>query len=236
MSSQRFSERLTRVCVIAAIALLLPIESLARAGVNNASGISQRSRRRVTASSPQEMLDLALYYYKNNDISGKTEQSFQQLLTSRYEQTPQYETAQFYLGAYYQRKFYVQLAKDGEKDWNALKQAAVEYRKYTDKFYKTGTHTWLTDSFFNLALVKLQLNENSAAIDELLKMKNAERMDSTVYIYQVVWSSKSQSVVDAYVPAARLAEYSLSVVQAKDYYFERAVLQIQKWCQATATR
>jgi len=230
------SQSLTRVCLIAAIALLLPIESLARSGMNTAHGVSQKSRRRATSSSPQEMLDLALYYYNNDDISGKAEQSFQQLLTSKYEQTPQYETAQFYLAAYYQRKFYLQLAKGGEKDWNALKQAAVEYRKYTDKFYKTGTHTWLNDSFFNLALVKLQLNENSAAIDELLKVKYAERLDSTVYIYQVVWSSKSQSVVDAYIPAARLAEYSLSVVQAKDYYFEKAVLQIQKWCQATATR
>lgn len=236
MSSQRFSLRATRVCLIAVIALLLPIESQARSSVNTTPEVSQKSRKRAISSSPQEMLDLALYYYNNDDISGKAEQSFQQLLTSRYEQTPQYETAQFYLGAYYQRKFYVQLAKGGEKDWNVLKQAAFEYRKYTDKFYKTGTHTWLTDSFFNLALVNLQLNENNGAINELLKMKNAEGLDPTVYIYQVVWSSKSQSVVDAYVPATRLAEYSLSVVRAKDYYFERAVLQIQKWCQATATR
>jgi len=177
------------------------------------------------------MLDLALYYYNNDDITGKAEKSLQQLLTKKNEQTPQYETAQYYLAAYYQRKFYLQLAKQHYYDWNTLKQAAVEYRKYTDRFYKQGKHTWLSDSFFNLAIVDLQLGEPAKAVEELSKIKSASQTDPTVYLYQIVWSPQSQSVIDAYLPAARLADYTQSVVTNKDYYFERAVLLIQKWAQ-----
>ena len=222
------SQVLRRICLIAAVALLLPSGSLARAREN----FGQKAAQKVSPSSPQGMLDLALYYYNNDDITGKAEKSLQQLLTKKNEQTPQYETAQFYLGAYYQRKFYLELTKQHYYDWNTLKQAAIEYRKYTDRFYKQGKHTWLSDSFFNLAIVNLQLDERSKALEELSKMKGASQIDPTVYIYQIVWSPQSQSVIDAYLPTARLADYTQSVVNSKDYYFDKALLLIQKWCQS----
>jgi hypothetical protein len=120
----------------------------------------------------------------------------------------------------------------GYHDWNSLKQAAVEYRKYTDQFYKQGKHTWLSDSFFNLAIVNLQLGDRGRALEELSKMKDASILDPSVYIYQLVWSPQSQSVIDAYLPTARLADYTTSVVMTKDYYFEMALLLIQKWSQS----
>lgn len=218
---------LRRICLMATIALLLPAGSLGR----SRESFGQKMAQKISPSSPQGMLDLALYYYNNDDITGKAEKSLQQLLTRKNEQTPQYETAQYYLAAYYQRKFYLQLAKQHYYDWNTLKQAAVEYRKYTDRFYTQGKHTWLSDSFFNLAMVDLQLGETAKAVEELSKIKSASQADPTVYLYQIVWSPQSQSVIDAYLPAARLADYSQSVVTNKDYYFERAVLLIQKWAQ-----
>lgn len=223
-----FSADFRRICLIAAVALLLPAGSLAR----SRESFGQKMSQKVSPSSPQGMLDLALYYYNNDDITGKAEKSLQQLLTKKNEQTPQYETAQYYLAAYYQRKFYLQLAKQHYYDWNTLKQAAVEYRKYTDRFYKQGKHTWLSDSFFNLAMVNLQLGEPAKAVEELSKIKSASQTDPTVYLYQIVWSPQSQSVIDAYLPAARLADYTQSVATSKDYYFEKAVLLIQKWCQS----
>src|ERR1041384_4601647 len=197
MSSQILSSGFRRICLIAAIALLLPAGSLARSRENFG--------QKVSPSSPQGMLDLALYYYNNDDISGKAEKSLQQLLTKKNEQSPQYETAQYYLAAYYQRKFYLQLTKKRYSDWNTLKQAAAEYRKYTDRFYKQGKHTWLSDSFFNLAMVDLQLGEPAKALEELSKLKGAAQVDPTVYIYQIVWSPQSQSVIAAYLPSPRLA-------------------------------
>jgi hypothetical protein len=228
MSSQILSSGFGRICLIAAAALLLPAASIAQPPQSSA----QKASQKVSPSSPQGMLDLALYYYNNDDISGKAEKSLQQLLTKKNEQSPQYETAQYYLAAYYQRKFYLQLTKKRYSDWNTLKQAAAEYRKYTDRFYKQGKHTWLSDSFFNLAMVNLQLGEPAKALEELSKLKGAAQVDPTVYIYQIVWSPQSQSVIDAYLPSARLADYTQSVVTSKDYYFDKALLLIQKWCQS----
>ena len=227
MFSQILSLGFRRTCLIVAIATLLPVVGLAqpqeKAGAQHPQAAAQ--------TSAQSALDLALYYYNSDDTTGKAEESFKRLLTRYNVQTAEYETGQYYLAAYYQRKFYLQSTK-GERDWNALKQSAIEYRKYTDQFYKQGKHTWLCDSFFNLALVHLQLGEPTKAFEELSKMRDASSLDPHVYIYQVVWSPQSQSVVDAYLPTERLADYTISVVQCKDYYFERAVLQIQKWCQS----
>lgn len=226
MFSQILNSGIRRVFLIAVIALLAPAASQAQE--NNARPYAQKG----SPGSPQGLLDLALYYYNNDDLTGKAEESFRRLLTTSNEHTAEYETGQYYLAAYYQRKFYLQSTKRKDPDWNSLKQAAIEYRKYTDRFYKEGKHTWLSDSFFNLAIVNLQLGENWKASEELSKMKSASQVDPTVYIYQVVWSSQSQSVIDAYVPTTRLADYTMSVIGGKDYYFERAMLLIQKWCQA----
>jgi len=222
-----FSQILRRACLMAAIALLLPVSSFAQPQQTS----NQVYSKKAAQVSPQGMLDLALYYYNNDDTTGRAEESFKRLLTRYNEQTPQYEAGQYYFAAYYQRKFYLQSAK-GERDWNALKQAGIEYRKYTDQFYKQGKHTWLSDSFFNLALVNLQLGETWKAVDELSKMKDASALDPTVYIYQVVWSPQSGSVIDAYLSTARLGDYTVSLVGRKDYEFQRALVQIQKWCQS----
>ena len=226
MFSQILSSGFRRTCLIAAIGLLLPVGSLARSRESS----QQDFARKASPASPQGMLDLALYYYNNDDLTGRAEESFQRLLTRHNEQTPQYETGQYYFAAYFQRKFYLQSTK-GHYDWNALKRAAVEYRKYTDQFYNQGDHTWLSDAFFNLAIVNLQLGEPWKALEELSKMRDASSIDPKVYIYQVVWSPHPQTVVDAYLPTTRLADYTVSVVGSKDYYFEKALVQIQKWCQ-----
>ena len=222
-----FSQILSRACLIAVVALLLPVSSLAQPQQTSNQGYSKK----VAQTSPQAMLELALYYYNNDDTTGRAEESFKRLLTRYDVQIPQYEAAQYYLAAYYQRKFYLQSAK-GEPDWNALKQAAVEYRNYTDQFYKQGKHSWLSDAFFNLAIVNLQLGEPWKAVDELSKMRDAAEIDPTVYIYQVVWSPQSESVIDAYLPTTKLGDYTMSLVRRKDYEFERALVQIQKWCQS----
>ena len=121
-----------------------------------------------------------------------------------------------------------------------LEDGRDAYRAYTDRYYGGGTHQWLNESFFNLAMVHLQRNEPGEALNELSKMRKAVEIDPTVYIYQIVWSPQSQDVIDASLPAAQLADYALKVVhenrKGKDFDFDRAVLMIQKWCQGQRVR
>ena len=230
-----FSNRLIlcRICVTASILLLLPGAVLGQTTRRKAPTRNRVAVQTPTTSSSKATLDLAMYYYNSGDISGKAEQAFKKVLQN-YERTPEYETAQYFLAAYYQRKFYLQQAKNPEKqpDWNGLKQSIPEYLKYTSKFGKEGKHTWLSDAFFNLALVYLRVGDIDSAKGALWRIKEASVKDPTIYIHQVVWSPQSQTVVDAQLSASQLADYTLSLVQGKDYYFDKAVLQLQKWAQA----
>lgn len=224
MSPLLFNPRFHRICMIVGMVLLLPAGSLAQSAYSPAAQQTDRS-------SPQSTLDLALYYYNNDDLDERAEDLLKRLLTKRYDGTSQSESAQYYLAAYRQRRFYWCRDKRGDPDWSALKQAAVDYRTYTDKYYGGGTHKWLNESFFNLAIVHLQLGEPWNALNELSKMKKAAEKDPAVYIYQVTWSFQSQDVIDSSLPAVQLAEYATKVIQENGKNFDRAVLLIQKWCQ-----
>lgn len=183
------------------------------------------------ASAPQEILALGTYYYNNDDLSGRAEQSFRQLLTSRYAGTEEAESAQYFLASYYERKFYIQRAKWRRDDWDSLKQAIVEYRHYTDKYYNSGTSKWLSDSFFNLAVVYMQLNDNGNAFNELSKIKSAAARDSTIYVYQIIFSPQSKDVIDAFVPATRLADMTSSLLSNGKSYFDERIASLTRWCQ-----
>src|SRR5437868_7602529 len=54
----------------------------------------------------QQVLAKALFYYNNDDISDEAARQCQ-LVLKQYSSTPEAETAQFYLGSYYQRKYYI---------------------------------------------------------------------------------------------------------------------------------
>ena len=225
MSSLLFNRRFRMLCMIAGMVLLLTAVSLAQ------------SPNAQTDQRAQSKLDLALHYYNTDDLNKRAEDLLKQLLIKRYDGTPQSESAQYYLGAYYQRRFYLCREKRGDPDWSALKDGRDAYRAYTDRYYTAGTHQWLNESFFNLAMVHLQLNDPWNAVNELEKMKKAAEIDPGVYIYQIVWSSQSQDVIDSSLPAAKLADYALKVVEEvanenKEYFnVDKAVLLIQKWCQ-----
>lgn len=219
MSSLLFNRRVRWLCMIAGMVLLLPAGSLAQ---STAAQIDQTA---------QSKLDLAVHYYNTDDLNKRAEELLKQLLVRRFDGTPQSESAQYYLAAYYQRRFYLCSEKQGDPDWSALKQGRDEYRNYTDRYYNEGTHKWLNESFFNLAMVYLQLGEPWNAVNELEKMKKAAEIDPGVYIYQIVYSSQSQDVIDSSLPADKLADYALRVIQENGKDFKRAVLLIKKWCQ-----
>ena len=144
MSPLLFKRHFRRLCIIAGMVLLLPVVSLAQPQTNKAAQMTDRS-------SAQGTLELALYYYNNDDLNKRAEVLLKDLL-KRYDGTPQSETAQYYLAAYYQRRFYLCSEKRGDPDWSALKDGRDAYRAYTDKYYGGGTHQWLNESFFNLAM------------------------------------------------------------------------------------
>jgi hypothetical protein len=182
----------------------------------------------VQPTTPDQLLKLGFFYYNNDDISDKAATQFRAAI-AKDPKSDAAETAQYYLGSYFQRKYYVQQAKFGKPDRNALEAAKREYRLYTDRYYKTGTHQWLADAFFNLALVFLQAGDTRNAGYELNKIGGAARLDNSVYIYQVVYSQSPGDVLDGYFPSGPLASYTSSLLsQAQG--FDQQVAAIKNWC------
>jgi hypothetical protein len=187
------------------------------------------------ATSPDQQLKLGFFYYNNDDISDKAAAQFRLAANSRDPATA--ETAQYYLGSYFQRKFYVQQVNYGKADRRALETAVLEYRTYTNSYYKTGSHQWLADAFFNLALVYLQLNDARNAGFELNKMREAKALDDSVYIYQVIYSQSRNDLFDAYFSSGALADYTSALLSAgQGQSFDQQVAAIKNWCRQQVKR
>ncbi len=187
------------------------------------------------ARAQQDKLALGNLYYNTDDVSDRAAREYSKVIRL-YPGTEDAETAQFMLASYYHRKYYVLRDKLQKSPGTALKDAAREYRRYTDKYYKQGTHKWLSDSFFNLALVYLQLGDANAAYNELGKAKASP--DKYVYIYQLVWSRRKDDVIDGYLEARELAQY-LQDIQGKLYgSTDLNVLlpDLKTWCRQNRRR
>jgi tetratricopeptide (TPR) repeat protein len=191
--------------------------------------------RVAAAQTPEQILKLGLFYYNNDDISDKAATQFRLLTQNKkYSKTKEAETAQYYLGSYYQRKYYLLKLKYLKEDKAALASAKREYQTYTDKYYKSGTHQWLADAFFNLALVYLQMGDARNAGFELNKMDGAAKLDNSVYIFQVIYSQNKTNVLDRYFPTAPLADYTSSLVKDPRQSFDQKIAAIREWCSRPA--
>lgn len=185
-------------------------------------------------SDPDKMYSLGIFYYNNDDITDKAAEQFRNLKTT-YPNSPKAANAQYYLGSYYQRKFYIQRERSKTTDWGALGMAEKEYFLYIDKYSSGGASEWLSDSHFNLALVFLQENQQDWARDILNRMSRAANQDRKVYIYQIVWSSDPADVLDYSFDAGDLARYTASLVN-NGQNFEQNVASLKRWCGSHRSR
>ena len=90
MSSLLFNRRFRRLCMIAGMVLLLPTGSRAQSIPNIAA-------QKHDQTSVQSTLDLALHYYKAEDLNKRAEAVVEAIALKQYDGTPQSESAQYYL-------------------------------------------------------------------------------------------------------------------------------------------
>jgi len=183
------------------------------------------------ALTPDKLLSLGDFYYRNNDVSDKADTYYKQVIRN----SPGSQTAgfaQYNRGSYWFRKFYVVKEQYSREDRNALVQAEGQYYNFIDKFAKqTNTIGLLSDAEFNLALVYLQQGKRDYAVGWLNRMLGeAVKQDQMVYIYKVVWTSKPADIVDRNVDAAQLAMFARDSIQ-KGGDVNSVVLDIKRWCQ-----
>jgi hypothetical protein len=216
-----------RLCVAMTAFLLLSV-SLQPAAAQ------QQKKQAVAGScgSASKCLSLGLFYFNNDDISDKAAQQFRTVITG-YPRSPEAEKAQFYLGSYYHRKFYIQRQRYRRDDSKLLQLAQREYLGYIKKYSTQGTGEWLADAHFNAALTYIQLGTASGAKNILDRMASVTTRDPKVYVYQVVWSLNRSDVVDEYIEAGALANYAQTLLGRPA---DQVVFELKKWCQSRKSR
>lgn len=183
------------------------------------------------ALTPDKLLSLGDFYYRNNDISDKADAYYRQVIrNSPGTQTAGY--AQYNRGNYWFRKFYVVKEQYSKEDSAALVEAERQFYDFIDKFARqTNTIGLLSDAEFNLALVYLQQGRRDYAVGWLNRMlSEAVKQDQMVYVYKVVWTSKPADIVDRNVDAAQLATFARHAIQ-QGGDTNSVVLDIKRWCQ-----
>lgn len=218
------------------VVLLLGVISLLSVSV-----VAQR-RTTVRRADPKAILAVADLYYKNNDITDRAAVEYRRV-RDQFRNSKESERAQYFLGSYYHRKFYIQREKKLKEDYGLLAEAERQYEEYAKNYaWKSKSPEWLADTYFNLALIFLQRGDNKKAEGFLGKMYGVARDDSTTHVYQVIWSPNTKDIIDSSFDSKQLAEYANSLIYAYAYGqqqqvqrqqgppFETIVERIKRWC------
>lgn len=207
-----------------AAASLAPLTLPASTATARQKGVAQR--RAAAGSTPEEIFSLGFFYYNNSDIRDDNAAKQFQRVIRNYSRSEEAERAQFFLASYYQRKYYIRKERYGEADPDALNAAENEYEKYIQNYPNGGPCQCLSDAYFNLAMVHLQKGNHNAARHRLARLSEEAGKDPSVYIYQVVWSSNSNDVIDSHFDAKSLAQYTSKI---SGLPFDDAVNVLKRW-------
>lgn len=215
-----------KVLALAAVALTL---WLAVSPPSSAAPQKKRgkSSRPAAGASAAELFSLGFFYYNNSDVRDDNAAKQFGLVIKNHPKSEEAEKAQFFLASYYQRKYYIRKERYGDEDNDALEEAKDEYEKYIEVYPNGGPCQCLSDAYFHLALVHLQEGNKNAARHQLQRLFEEAGKDPAVYIYQVVWTSNSNDVIDSHFDAQKLAKYTTTI---SDFPFSDAVNLLKKWC------
>jgi tetratricopeptide (TPR) repeat protein len=199
----------------------------------NTTAIAQKktSNAAAKALTPDKLLSLGDFYYRNNDITDAADRYYRQVIRNA-PGSQAAGNAQYNRGSYWFRKFFVVKEQYSKVDRAALSEAEGQYYDFIDKFARpTNTTGLLADAEFYLALVYLHQGKRDYAIGWLNRMlAEAVDEDQSVYVYKVVWSSKPGEIVDRNVGATQLATFARQTIQ-KGGDVDSVVLEIRRWCQ-----
>ena len=144
-----------------------------------------------------------LFLLNNDDITDGAAESFKKVTASEGKRA---EDAQYYLGLYFQRKYYITKSRTQVGDWASLYYSEKELRGYIAKYGTEGTGKWLADAWFALVLIDIERNDPIKLKRDRAGLRSAEGRDGEVYVYEVVWSRRAGDVVDAQFQTSYLAK------------------------------
>ncbi len=177
-----------------------------------------------------QLLNEGSSYQSADDTSDRAAISYR-LVIQRYPNSTQAEQAQYFLGTYYEKKFFLLETRSKLQDWSSFNQADEAFYSYVGKYKTRGTNSYLADSYFNLAMIALRRNYRDTAKNLLGQMSDVARKDSKVYITKVVWSGRSDDVVKKYCDTKALASAASSALNNTSS-FDATIRNLTSWSQS----
>jgi hypothetical protein len=192
---------------------------------------AQQQQQQATRS---RSLDRGMFYLINNDTSDKAAREFKQVIKN-YPGSQEAEDAQYALGLYYHRKYYISKEKWRRTFSESLTSASAAYREYATRYSTHGSGNWLSDARFNLSLVYMEGGAFEAAVNELSRIILYDSgRDPVINVYKLIWSPDADDVIDKDFDARELAEHTRTLAQLYKYSpdIERVVLPLKRWCKS----
>src|SRR5215212_8873937 len=109
-----------------------------------------------------ELLNEGRYYHSQNDTSDRAAERYQMAMKAS-PRSQQAEEAQYYLGTYFQKKFYLLAERYRVQDWPSFNRAEEAYLGYIAKYSTRGFHRYLADAYYALAMVALRRGSDENA-------------------------------------------------------------------------
>ena len=163
-------------------------------------------------------------YQAIDDTSDRAAELYQQLVRS-HPKSAEAEAAQFFLGGYYSRKFFIIEKRSNVQDWGSMNRAEQELYAYIDK-YPNGLY--LADAYLTLAVINLRRGYRENVGAAWARMRDAAAKDRKVYIYRVTWSPSNEDVVKGYCDTVALSGVGLDLLN-KQVPFNQAVSELTNW-------
>lgn len=184
------------------------------------------------AQSAKQLLDQATYYHSIDDTTERAADLYR-LVQTRYPHTLEAELATYYLGLYYQKKFYVLMNTSRVANWTAFNQAEAALQTYIKIYSNSGRKGYLADAYHTLAIIALQRGNRQAAESYLREMVSAASKDGTVYVSNIVWSPDKKALVNRTCDTRSLAAQTLKL---SNLYFDQAIGELRSWAESACTR
>ncbi|HEY3025154.1 MAG TPA: hypothetical protein VGJ55_03280 [Pyrinomonadaceae bacterium] len=221
--------------ISAFLLVLMSWFALSPSVVGQRRGPRAQPQSQSQTSQSKAILAQAELYYKNDDITKDRAAALYRQVRDQFSNSKDAETAQYFLASYYHRKFYIQREKQLTENQAPLNEAATQYEEYVNKYaWRSKSPDWLSDAYFNLALISLERGDTYKAEQWLGKMYGASPYDQKVYVHQVIWSPNARDVIDSSYDAKALSEYTNSLVyaqrQRKLSSFNSIVDKLKAWC------
>ncbi len=178
---------------------------------------------------PAELFKEAGTFQVADDTSDRAAERYRQLI-AQYPGTREAEAAQFSLGGYYSRKFFILEQREKVQDWDSFNRAEEALYKYVSA-YPQGVY--LADAYHTLAVISLRRGYTENAIKLWHTVKEVANRDQRVYISKVTWSTNDDDVVKGYCDAGSLADFSLGVAAKQP--FHETVNALTKWARDTCS-